>query len=83
MTTNRNETERYGLSREQTDAMFERTGKQLMAEAAERQRASAWPGLVDRLLDRLIGRSLEDREALAAIDARLSALETAMGISRG
>lgn len=85
MTTvpNRNETPAYGIPADQLDAMFERTCKQLVADAAERRRQADRPALIDQILNRLMGRSIEDREALAAIDVRLSALEAAMGISRG
>lgn len=78
--TNPNEIEHYGLTPEQTDAVFEQTGRQLMVEAAARQRLAEWPSLVDRILNRLMHRSADDRDALTAINARLTVLEGKMGL---
>jgi len=77
MTQNRNETERFGMTPGQIDAVFARSSAQAMADRNARQHAAEWPSVIERALAVLVGRSAKQDEALVALDARIAALEAA------
>lgn len=68
MTTNRNETPKFGLSREQLDGMFARTTAVLLSDREARQRAEAWPYEMEQALLAAVNRIRE-------LDIRVAALE--------
>lgn len=82
MTTG-NESPGTGVTNDMLDGLL---GAQVAAAqrriAAERAREE-WPVVVGQVLGKLTRRSRRHDDALAAIDARLAALESAMGIGRG
>jgi hypothetical protein len=80
---NGNETEKYGVTTDQLDALFARNTAQSMAEREARQRAAAWPTEVEQLIATLARRSKAQADALGAIHNRLAVIEAAMGIKQG
>lgn len=80
--TNPNTTEVFSISSEQLDALFASSAENLAANNAARQRAEEWPNVIERLLVKVARRSDVQDELLTAIDARLLALEAAMGIPK-
>lgn len=79
---NRNETEQSGLSQEQLDILFARSGEQSISEAAARRRAAEWPWLIEKTLGWLLRRSTTHAATLAAIEVRISALEAVTGTAK-
>lgn len=83
MTANPNETEKFGLAPEQLDTLFARTTEQAVADREKHRLAVAWPREVEQLLETLASRCNSQTGALADIQARLAAVETATGLGRG
>ena len=79
---NRNQTEQFGLSQEQLDELFVRTGEQLVGEAEARQHAAEWPWLIEKMLGWLWERSTAHTDALATIELRIAALEATIGTAK-
>lgn len=69
MSTNPNEIERYSLSTEQLDALFERSREQAAADRVARQRAAEWPTNVDQMLATLARELVALRERVDAVEA--------------
>lgn len=81
--TNRNETERFGLSPAELDRLFERTTAGLVADVEARRCAVEWPSVIERLLGLIWRRSEAHQAALASIEVRLAAIEATSGMRQG
>lgn len=66
---NGNETEKYGVTTDQLDALFARNNAQSMAEREARQRAAAWPTEVEQMLKLLA-------DEIRLLKSRISKLES-------
>lgn len=78
-----NEAPDTGVTNDMLDGLLGAQVAAAQARIAGERAREEWPGLVGQVLARLAGRSRHHDDALAAIDARLAALEATMDAGRG
>lgn len=83
MRENENKDVTYVALPEQLAAMFARDNARAMAQLDAKERAEAWPGEVEQVLEMLARTSKSQADALRAIHERLGVIEAAVGIGQG